>query len=294
MQNQKALVVFSGGQDSTTCLFWAKQNFKEVHAVTFNYGQRHSRELDAARQIALLAGVASHEFVDVGPVLRGTSPLVSDSQLEQYDNWGVLPGGLEKTFVPGRNILFLTLAGNRAYCLGADAIVTGICEEDFGGYPDCREQFRVAMEDALYNGLDKKIEIIAPLMYKTKKETVEMALEMSFHDVAAWNALAFSHTAYDGQYPPVGKDHATLLRAKGFEQANLPDPLVLRAWSEGLMELPNSSNYTEYIRSWGDRRDEVARNFAKCKDQIFLASAQNIAKSVEETAKQMKLEFPNV
>jgi 7-cyano-7-deazaguanine synthase len=101
-----ALVIFSGGQDSTTCLYWAKQRYHQVHALTFNYGQRHAREIDAAIKIAELAEVASHEILTVGPILKGTSPLVSDNKLEQYQDWHALPGGLEKTFVPGRNALF--------------------------------------------------------------------------------------------------------------------------------------------------------------------------------------------
>jgi 7-cyano-7-deazaguanine synthase len=238
---QRALVVLSGGQDSTTCLFWAKKNFQEVHAVTFDYNQRHKREIESALKVAQLAKVESHEIVQVGPILKGTSPLVSENDLEQYESWNTLPGGLEKTFVPARNALFLVLAANRAYCLEANALITGICEEDFGGYPDCRESFRAAMEAALRTGLERDFLIYAPLMSRTKADTVRMARELP----GCWEALAYTHTSYDGSYPPIGKDHATLLRAKGFEQAGLPDPLILRAVKEGLMPLPQTSNYSQ-------------------------------------------------
>jgi 7-cyano-7-deazaguanine synthase len=237
---KSALVVLSGGQDSTTCLFWAKQNYSELHAITFNYGQRHVREIESAKKIAELAGVVTHEVCDVGPILKGTSPLVSSHELEQYKDFDSLPGGLEKTFVPGRNALFLVLAANRAYCLETTHIITGICQEDFGGYPDCRERFRAAMQLTLREALESPISIQAPLMYLTKADSVDMAWKLGKECITA---LAYSHTSYDGAYPPTGHDHATLLRQKGFAEANKPDPLVLRAWIEGKMELPASLNY---------------------------------------------------
>lgn len=244
----KALVVFSGGQDSTTCLFWALAQGWDVHLVTFNYGQKHDIEIEAAKKIASLAGLDNkHEIIDVGSgILAGTSPLVnSNFELEQYASHDVLPGGLEKTFVPMRNQLFLTVAANRAICLGAHILVTGVCQEDFGGYPDCRRVFIDALQDACNLGtLDgivhrTPLSIRTPLMYLTKAQSVSLAQQLP----GCMSALAYSHTAYDGQYPPVGKDHATLLRAKGFEEAGVADPLVVRAVHEGLMHLPASSNY---------------------------------------------------
>lgn len=243
--SSKCLVVLSGGQDSTTCLYWAKQNFDEVHAVTFDYNQRHRIELDSAKTIARNAEVASHEIVTLGPILKGTSPLVSTNELEQYADHNSLPGGLEKTFVPMRNQLFLTIAANRAYVLGITDLVTGVCQEDFGGYPDCRQTFIDALQDACnegtFTGQDGALDSLSihtPLMDLTKAESVIMAVENG-----AYAALAWSHTAYDGAYPPTGHDHATLLREKGFFEANIPDPLILRANREGLMPLPTTSNY---------------------------------------------------
>ena len=244
----KILVVLSGGQDSTTCLFLAKELAAEVHAVTYNYGQRHARELEAARKVAELAGVASHEVVDIGPILQGSSPLVSNEVLEQYPDMYSLPGGLEKTFVPGRNMLFLTLAANHAHARGITHIMTGVCEEDYGGYPDCRQVFIDAIESTIrlgfgYDDNDKfrtDFTIMTPLMNMTKAATVHMAKQLGN---GCWEALAYTHTAYDGAYPPVGNDHATLLRAKGFLEAGLPDPLVLRAVREGLMDVPATTNY---------------------------------------------------
>lgn len=242
----KALVILSGGQDSTTCLFWAKAHYDEVHAITFNYGQRHARELEAAAKVAKLAGVTSHETLGLGHPLKGTSPLTTGLAPEQYANWQSLPGGLEATFVPGRNALFLVLAANRAYVLGCQAIITGVAQEDFGGYPDCRDSFIGAMETAMRLALSLSpdelmgaLRILTPLMYLSKADTVKMATTLP----GCMDALAYSHTAYGNEYPPTGQDHATLLRAKGFEQAGVPDPLVVRANSEGLMELPRTPNY---------------------------------------------------
>lgn len=240
--SKKALLVLSGGQDSTTCLFWALREGYEVHAVTFDYNQRHRIEIDAAELVAKMGGVVTHEVIKLGPILKGTSPLVSDNDLEQYADHHSLPGGLEKTFVPMRNQLFLTIAANRAFVLGIDTIITGVCQEDFGGYPDCRQVFIDALVEAINQGTFTPeagyaagCRILTPLMDLTKAESVHLAWDLTQEGFNAYGALAFSHTAYDGQYPPVGHDHATLLRAKGFEEADIPDPLILRAWRDHLL-----------------------------------------------------------
>lgn len=244
----KALVVLSGGQDSTTCLWLAHYLGYEIHAITFDYNQRHRLEIEAAKHQAESAGVASHEIVELGPILKGTSPLVSENVLEQYADHASLPGGLEKTFVPMRNQLFLTVAANRAYNLDCCVIFTGVCEEDSGGYPDCRRDFIDSLEKACSlgtftgeDGAPKGLKIRTPLMRLNKAETVELSLLIP----ECYAALAYTLTGYDGAYPPTGHDHATLLRAKGFEEAGVPDPLVVRAAFEGLMDMPDSPNYKD-------------------------------------------------
>ena len=246
---RKALVVLSGGQDSTTCLFWAKKHFGEVHALTFDYGQRHAVEIEAAMKVCALAGVASHETLPSGSgILASTSPLVNfGHSVAQYESAEVLPGGLEATFVPMRNALFLILAANRAVALGCDTLVTGVCQEDFGGYPDCRARFIASAElminEALGTIHDSKhpdtcdddcdhcgraegyIEIATPLMDLTKAESVALAGTLP----GCFEALAFSHTCYNGHFPPCGHCHACLLRAKGFNAHGVVDPLVDRA-----------------------------------------------------------------
>jgi 7-cyano-7-deazaguanine synthase len=249
----KALVILSGGQDSTICLFLAKQAFNEVHAITFNYGQRHVIELDAAKKVAEMAGVASHEIVRMPNLLQGSSPLTNpEVELERYENAEqmdkVIGDRRELTFVPMRNALFLTIAANRAEVLGCNTLITGVCQMDNANYDDCRQVFIDATEWYINtalghdhrNGGRGKIIIRTPLMYVSKEASVRMA-----HDElpGCWEALAYSHTSYDGTYPPTDMNHANVLRADGFEKAGLPDPLVLRAHKEGLMELPSTPNY---------------------------------------------------
>lgn len=186
-----ALVLLSGGQDSTTCLYVAKNEIAEVHALTINYGQRHDVEINAALKIASLANVASHELVNVNEILRGTSPLTDKSEpVQTYESADVLPGGLENTFVPARNMLFLTIAANRAYVLKCDEIYIGVSEEDYGGYPDCRQAFLSDMEATIQKALDTKVYIVAPLIDCNKKKTVEIAAQIP----DCMNALSYSHT----------------------------------------------------------------------------------------------------
>ncbi len=219
----KALVVLSGGQDSTTCLYWALRQYDKVVAVTFDYGQRHAIEIEAAREIAEHAGI-EWELVRIPP-LGGDSPLTELArEVRQYESADALPGGIEDTFVPGRNIIFLALAANRAASLGCEIIIAGLSQEDFGGYPDCRRVFVDAMEKAVNLGLEgtaAKIVIETPLINMSKKETVLLAQE-----VGAMEALALSHTCYNGEQPPCGHCHACLLRLKGFEEAGVEDPLL--------------------------------------------------------------------
>lgn len=222
MKDKKALVVFSGGQDSTTCLFWAREHYGSACAVTFDYGQRHRREIESARRIASEFGFA-HEIIDLGALFAGLSPLTDHSRaVDKYEPGQPLPGGLASTFVPGRNILFATIAANRAYVLDCDAIVLGVAQQDFGGYPDCRQDFIDKMEAALASGLDRHIKIETPLMHLSKKQTVELAVTLP----NCMQALAYSTTCYEGHFPPCGTCHSCILRQKGFAEAGVNDPLL--------------------------------------------------------------------
>jgi 7-cyano-7-deazaguanine synthase len=245
MTRGDAVVLLSGGQDSTTCLFWARETFDKVHALTIDYDQRHRREIEAARTIAAMAGADSHEVVTIGRIMHGSSPLTDPTQeLEQYVDAAtmerVIGDRVELTFVPGRNVLFATLAANRAYVRRAPNLVLGICEADGTNYPDCTIAYAQKQEALLSQALAwPDLMISAPLLENSKAATVRMAMRLP----GCFKALAYSHTAYDGAYPPLGKDHATVLRAQGFELAGVPDPLIVRAVIEGLIDYPEGTNY---------------------------------------------------
>lgn len=248
-EKTKALVVLSGGQDSTTCLAWARNRFDEVHALTINYGQRHAIEIAGAKMVGILGQLDSHEILTLpAGILEGTSPLTDPNQpVPQYTSQDEVPDGVAKTFVPLRNQFFLTLAANRAFVLGCTHLVTGVCQTDYSGYPDCRQEFVDSLAETINKGtftgedwLLGELTIHTPLMNLTKAESVDLAIAEG-----AYGMLAYSHTAYDGSYPPAGTDAASLLRAKGFEEADIPDPLILRAWINGLTDLPETKNYSK-------------------------------------------------
>lgn len=223
----KALVILSGGQDSTTCAAIAKNQFDEVHAITFSYGQRHSVEVQQAKEIATVLDLDSHEIIELGgDILKGTSPLISAAKLGLYSGPQDLPTGVEPTFIYGRNILFLTVAANRAAVSGIDDIFTGVCEADFAGYFDCREVFISLMSQALGEGIfgdAKKLKIHTPLMHLTKAQSIlaaQEALKGRFNEV-----MEMTHTCYAGIKGGCGKCHACIIRDRGFIEAGVEDPI---------------------------------------------------------------------
>ena len=191
----KAVVVFSGGQDSTTCLIQALAEYNEVHAVTFNYGQRHSQEIAVAQAIATELGVVAHKVLDLGLL---NELAISALTREAIPVSGALQAnGLPNTFVPGRNILFLTLAAIYAYQVGARTVITGVCETDFSGYPDCRDEFVKALNRAVSLGLEQPIEFVTPLMWLDKAQTWELAGTLggqALIDIV----VEHTHTCYEG------------------------------------------------------------------------------------------------
>lgn len=171
---KRAVVVFSGGQDSTTCLIQAIQQYDEVHCVTFDYGQRHRQEIEVARELAQQLGARAHKVLDVTLLNElAISSLTRDSiPVPAYDP---AASGLPSTFVPGRNILFLTLAAIYAYQVEAEAVITGVCETDFSGYPDCRDEFVKALNEAVKLGMARDVRFETPLMWLNKAETWALA-----------------------------------------------------------------------------------------------------------------------
>ncbi|EJL6484799.1 7-cyano-7-deazaguanine synthase QueC [Vibrio cholerae] len=189
---KKAVVVFSGGQDSTTCLVQALKAFDEVHAITFDYGQRHKLEIEVAQQLAKQLGVTAHKVMDVSLLNElAISSLTRDDIPVSHE---LQANGLPNSFVPGRNILFLTLAGIYAYQIGATTVITGVCETDFSGYPDCRDEFVQAMNQALAKGMDLPLMIRTPLMWLNKAETWALADQLGALDLVRHQTL----TCYNG------------------------------------------------------------------------------------------------
>ena len=225
----KAVVVFSGGQDSTTCLIQALAQYDEVHAITFNYGQRHSQEIAVAQTIAAELGVTAHKVLDlallnelaISSLTRDAIPV--STQLQE--------NGLPNTFVPGRNILFLTLAAVYAYQVGAEVVITGVCETAFSGYPDCRAEFVKALNRALCLGLEKPLRLVTPLMWLNKAQTWALADRHGRLDYVRERTL----TCYNGVVGDgCGSCPACLLRQRGLAEYLADRETILRQLDDKL------------------------------------------------------------
>ncbi|RAI92426.1 preQ(0) biosynthesis protein QueC [Paenibacillus pabuli] len=189
LNEEKAVVVFSGGQDSTTCLFWAKQQFAEVEVVTFDYGQRHKLEIECAAEIARDLGV-QQTVLDMSLLNQLAPNALTRTDVEITHEEGELPS----TFVDGRNLLFLSFAAIMAKQKGARHLVTGVCETDFSGYPDCRDSFVKSMNVTLNLSMDYPFVIHTPLMWLDKAQTWKMADELGAFDYVRERTL----TCYNG------------------------------------------------------------------------------------------------
>ena len=218
---ERALVLLSGGQDSTTCLYWAIDRFGAINvsSLSFDYGQRHRIELDCAARIAEVAGVR-HDClpVDTFTAIGGDALTDPDVAVRQGTDAAT---GLPNTFVPGRNLVFLTYAAALAWRRGIDHLVTGVAQTDYSGYPDCRDETIVALQRALRLGMESRVTIHTPLMHRSKRQTVELAVELG-----ALAAMALTHTCYEGRRPPCRHCVACELRARGFAEAGVEDPLL--------------------------------------------------------------------
>lgn len=226
--SERALVLFSGGQDSTTCLAWALDRFDHVETIGFDYGQRHAVELECRPTILAEvrkriphwgAKLGEDHLVDaVGLKAISDTALTSDAAIAMTER------GLPNTFVPGRNLLFLTLAGAVAYRRDLRRLVTGVCETDYSGYPDCRDDTIKAMQLALNLGMESRFAIDTPLMWIDKAATWSMAHELGGEALVEL-IVDHTHTCYRGD-----RSHrhawgygcndcpACELRARGYEQ----------------------------------------------------------------------------
>ncbi|RUS58037.1 7-cyano-7-deazaguanine synthase [Kurthia sp. 3B1D] len=209
-KRDKALVVFSGGQDSTTCLFWALKRFKEVAVVTFDYGQRHALEIDCATKIANEQQVKQYILnMDLLNQLAPNALTRDDIDVQAGEN-----GGLPNTFVPGRNLVFFSFAGILARQIGAQHIITGVSEADFSGYPDCRDNFMKSLNVTINLAMDEQLLLHTPLMWRNKAEVWALADELGVLDYIRQNTL----TCYNGIIADgCGECPSCLLRKHGLE-----------------------------------------------------------------------------
>lgn len=188
LNDNRALVVFSGGQDSTTCLFWALEQYDHVEVITFDYGQRHLKEIEVAKEIANELNVKQHLLnTEILTSYNANSLTNNDIEIDSSND-------VPNTFVPGRNMLFLNIASIVAYQIGAKHIVTGVCDTDFSGYPDCRRDFVQSMNETMNLAMDLEFVIDTPLMTLNKKETWQLADKLGQLDYIRYRTL----TCYNG------------------------------------------------------------------------------------------------
>ena len=223
-----ALVMFSGGQDSTTCLAHALSQYERVETLGFHYGQRHSIEMDVRLDVREKIRAAfpqwAHRLGEDHVLSLDVLQQIGGSSLTDEVAFAMQADGLPNTFVPGRNLLFLTVAGALAYRRGIQVIVTGVCETDFSGYPDCRDDTMKAMQLALNLGLERRLRIETPLMWIDKAQTWQMAQDLG-GDKLVELIVHDTHTCYQGTRDALhdwgygcGTCPACDLRAKGWQR----------------------------------------------------------------------------
>jgi len=223
-----ALVLFSGGQDSTTCLAWALERFERVETVAFDYGQRHRIELQQRVVLrGVLSGINPRWAERLGPdhtLDLGALGALSDTALTSDKQIELTKKGLPNTFVPGRNLIFFAFAAALAYRRGLTHLVGGMCETDFSGYPDCRDDAIKAMQVALNIGMESRFVLETPLMWLDKAQSWELAQNLGGEPLVS-ALIEHSHTCYLGER---GEKHvwgrgcgtcpACALRAQGYEK----------------------------------------------------------------------------
>ncbi len=228
-----AVVIFSGGLDSTTALYWAKREFDEVYAITFSYGQRHSIEVEMAKITAKNAGVKEHLIYSID-LSKIASSALTDVRIEVPEAKSVeeiKERGIPITYVPFRNGIFISIASAYAESKGITDLVGGWNAVDYSGYPDCRPEFLNAMEKALNLGTKlgsegKKWRIHAPLINLTKGEIIKLGLSLGAD-------YSYSISCYRGGEVPCMRCDSCLLRAKGWAEVGEEDHLIRRLKEEG-------------------------------------------------------------
>lgn len=218
---KKAVIVLSGGLDSTTCMGLAEEAGYELYPITFSYGQRHDREVEQAKQVSESFKVQQHRIVDIGFFSQIGGSALTDHEVEVSTD-GV-DDEIPSTYVPARNMIFLSLASAYAEVIGAEAVYIGVSAVDFSGYPDCRPEFIQSMEKTVNlatktGATGEAILIKAPLIHLTKKETVSEGLRLNvpYH---------LTTSCYLGGDEACGKCDSCRLRIKGFQEAGAKDPI---------------------------------------------------------------------
>jgi len=222
MSKSSALIVFSGGQDSTTCLGWAKSKFDYVETITFDYGQKHKVEIVQAKKIADILNV-KNTVLDINAFTQlNDSALLEDSNLD-ISSSHTTKTNLPASFVPNRNAIFFTLAHAFAQKQGIENIIIGVNQTDYSGYPDCREDFVLALEKTLNLGSESNIKFYYPLIHLTKAETFQLSKDEGILDLV----LNESHTCYNGDHTTksdwgygCGECPACILREQGWLNFN--------------------------------------------------------------------------
>ncbi|MCQ2226949.1 MAG: 7-cyano-7-deazaguanine synthase QueC [Bacteroidales bacterium] len=221
----KAVVLLSGGLDSTTALYLAKSEGHEVYAISFDYGQKHSRELESARRVAEKVGVVSHQVVSLNLSLWGGSSLTDEKMA--IEDGDVDRNDIPMTYVPARNMVFLSVAASMAEAVGAQHIYIGVSQVDYSGYVDCRKVFIDAMEKAINLGTvmsaerGQKIEVHAPFINMTKADEIRLGEKLGVDFGLTWSC-------YRGGEKPCGTCDSCLLRAKAFKEAGVVDTSIYR------------------------------------------------------------------
>lgn len=216
----KAIVLLSGGLDSAVALYLAKKEAKEIHAISFDYGQRHNRELQSAKAIAKKAGVKAHQVVTLKLDQWGGSSL-TDKSVEVEDG-DVTRTDIPVTYVPARNMVFLSVAASYAEAIRAQHIFIGVSQVDYSGYVDCRQEFIDSMEKAINLGTvmgaekNQPIKIHAPFVNMTKAEEITLGTKLGVDFGLTWSC-------YRGGEKPCGTCDSCLLRAKAFAEAGVID-----------------------------------------------------------------------
>ncbi len=222
-RKKKAIVLFSGGLDSTTCLYWALAQGYTCEALTVLYGQRHNKEVLAAKGIARGLGIKHHVITLNLPWLECCSLIDREQELPDIPVEQIPTAGIPSTYVPGRNLMFMAIAGSLLDSVGADAIIAGPNAVDFSGYPDCTPAFFKAAADALNRGtkqgVTEGIEVLAPLMRLSKAQIVQLGAKLHVPFELTWSC-------YAGGEKPCGHCDSCKLRAKGFAEAGVHDPAL--------------------------------------------------------------------